>query len=613
VSLDETTPSTKLTCIVPADIPPGTYDVVVTNVGADPGTLSNGFTVSSGTATVALTYSASDTAHVPAGDLIITATFTQSQSSAPTISIDQLGSTDITDQNMTATADDKVWTYTYTVHSSAEDGYDDGQATVTIKSSTGTAISITSGSTFTIDTTSLSATITYAQESNTSGPFKAGDLTINITLSSSVTNAPKISINQQGSTDIVDDSDLSGSGTSWTYTYTIVAKTGDTYKDGEATVSLKNSDSGDANIPIGSGGTFTIDTTPPTVALTYSQGSSNTTGPFKAGTLTITATFSESPVSTPQIAIAQPGGTNISATDMTATDTPRVWTYPYTIHAATEEGYADGQATVTISNGGDAAGNPNEAAKNNTFTIDTSTTISIDSVTSPTTTNSQVVTGTKESGATVAVSVSDPVTAGTVTYPTSTTWQCTVSNLQEQANTITATATDTAGNTAQAETSITYDGTAPQVTSATYVDSTHVDVLFSEAVIGATTASRYTIAGLTVSAVADQGSNTYRLTTSEMAVGQSYTVVVSTTITDLAGNALSADHKSAQYTTGTKGDVNGDGYKTLDDVKLSFLFFLGIETPTAAQYYGANIYDDGDLITIDDVRGVFKLFLGLSI
>ena len=611
VSRDTENPTTTLTCTVPADIDPGTYDVKVTNVGAEAGTLSEGFTVNSGTSTVGLAYSASDAEHVPAGTLTITATFTASQSAAPTISIDQQGSTDITEEAMTATADDKIWTYSYSVQQDDGSTYIDGEAAVTIKSSTGTTINITSGSTFTIDTASLSASITYTQGTNTSSPFKAGDLTIDITLSSAATTAPKISIDQQGSQDIADDTNVTGSGTSWSYTYTIETKTGTTYKDGVATVSLKDSDSGDATIPIGSGSTFTIDTTPPTVALAYLQGT-NTTSPFKAGTLTITATLSENPAGTPQIALAQQGGTNVSATNMTATGSAKVWTYPYTVHSSQDTGYADGEATVTITNGGDSASNANADATNNTFTIDTVTTVTIDTVTTPTATNSQVITGTMESGGTVVISVPESVTKGTVSYPTATTWQCTISSLQEQENTITATATDEAGNTDEASTAITYDGTAPQVSSAAYVDTTHVDVLFSEAISGWDTVSRYTISGLTVTAVADQGSNTYRLTTSEMTIGETYTVVVSTAITDSAGNALDSGNASAQYSTVQFGDVDNNGTINVFDVIKVARASLGLSNTGTFLQAAADI-DRNSATNVFDVIKAARLSLGLSI
>jgi len=64
--------------------------------------------------------------------------------------------------------------------------------------------------------------------------------------------------------------------------------------------------------------------------------------------------------------------------------------------------------------------------------------------------------------------------------------------------------------------------------------------------------------------------------------------------------------------SGTIGDVNGDSDITLDDVRLTFTFFLGGQS-TAAEFYGANVYDDSDgntSISLHDVQGVFTLFLG---
>jgi flagellar hook assembly protein FlgD len=91
-----------------------------------------------------------------------------------------------------------------------------------------------------------------------------------------------------------------------------------------------------------------------------------------------------------------------------------------------------------------------------TFTVDTvPPTVSMDPVTSPTNTNSQTITGSMESGATVTVSVNTTATPGLVSYPTTTTWNCTVTGLNAGANGITVTARDAAGNSATAMASIT--------------------------------------------------------------------------------------------------------------------------------------------------------------
>jgi len=600
VSVDS---STQISCTIPVISETGTYDVSVTNVGAEAGSLSDGLEVIPATTTVALTYSASDTDHVPAGALTITATFTTSQSAAPTVAINQLGSTDISATAMTATADSKVWTYAYTVVAADGSEYIDGQATVTINSSEGTGIGISSGSTFTIDTVSLSAQLTYAQGANTTGPFAEGTVTISATVSASQGNAPKISVNQPGTTDVT-DVDMTGSGTDWTYNYGVNADDGSTYEDGTATVSLKTS--GDADIPLGSGSTFIIDTTAPTVVLSYAQDG-NTAGPFTAGSVTITASFSETPAGTPKISVDQQGTTDIAAVNMAGS--ARAWTYAYTVGTADGSAYVDGDATVTITNGKDTAGNVNAAATNNSFATDTTTTVTINTPTTPTGSNSQGITGTMESDATVAISVTNPVTASAASYLTSTTWASTISSLQEGANSIGVTATDASGNTANAETSITYSA-APQVSSATYVDTTHVDVAFNEAVTGATTKTYYTIAGLTVESVALKEANTYTLTTSDMTPGESYTVVVSSLIVDANGIGMDSGNNSAQYQTGILGDVNGDGRITPSDASAAFLLYLTKEWSemTGLEQFTADFNKSGS-VTPSDASAIFLEYL----
>ena len=148
------------------------------------------------------------------------------------------------------------------------------------------------------------------------------------------------------------------------------------------------------------------------------------------------------------------------------------------------------------------------------------------------------------------------------------------------------------------------------MTSATYVDTTHVDVLFSEAVNGGTTKERYTISGLTISSVADQESNTYRLTTSEMTAGQTYTVVVGTAMTDVAGNAMDSENNSAQYTTGIKGDVNNSGTITPADASAAFQLYLTKEWSemTGLERYTAD-FNDSESVTPADASAIFQEYL----
>jgi hypothetical protein len=188
-------------------------------------------------------------------------------------------------------------------------------------------------------------------------------MTITATYSEAIVGTPSISIDQPGSTDITAVS-MSGGPTVWTYDYSVNTATGGTYIDGTATVSLSTvADAASNNAGAPTGTTFTIDTTAPTVALTYSAN------PAKAGSMTITATYSEAIVGTPKISIGQPGSTDITAASMNGG--PTVWTYAYTVNTATGGTYVDGAATVSLSTVADAASNNASVPTGTTFTIDT--------------------------------------------------------------------------------------------------------------------------------------------------------------------------------------------------------------------------------------------------
>ncbi|OGM97351.1 MAG: hypothetical protein A2735_03205 [Candidatus Yanofskybacteria bacterium RIFCSPHIGHO2_01_FULL_41_21] len=107
----------------------------------------------------------------------------------------------------------------------------------------------------------------------------------------------------------------------------------------------------------------TGDVAAPTVALTY-----NPDRPVKdADTVTITATFNETILGTPQIAIATAGDGDVAATGMSTTADPLIWTYSWNVPSGTDD---DGLATITISGVTDLAGNANAVASNNTRTVD---------------------------------------------------------------------------------------------------------------------------------------------------------------------------------------------------------------------------------------------------
>jgi hypothetical protein len=129
----------------------------------------------------------------------------------------------------------------------------------------------------------------------------------------------------------------------------------------------------------------------------------------------------------------------------------------------------DGILTATVFYVGD-----NPVIAEDTATKDTVLpTITINTVDTPTNTNSQTVTGTMEDGATVKVTCS----AGTVHSITeaNTTWSAYITNMQEGDNVITATATDWAGNIMSADITIFVDTVPPTITINTVDTPTNTD------------------------------------------------------------------------------------------------------------------------------------------
>ncbi len=213
--------------------------------------------------------------------------------------------------------------------------------------------------------------------------------------------------------------------------FTLPGQSLKTLADGMHTLRLEATDSagntGFAEV------SFTVDTAPPTVNI-----SSPSAGTTKNNAPVLTYTVSDGTV------LVKVDGVVVSKVSGNALDM-----------------LADGLHTVRVESK-DAAGNTGSAEI--TFTVDTVLpAVSINPVVTPTNSNAQTVTGTREANATIIVSVNPPATAGPVSYPTATTWSCTLSSLVEGANNITVTATDVAGNGATATVGITFDSMPPAV------------------------------------------------------------------------------------------------------------------------------------------------------
>ena len=281
--------------------------------------------------TVALSYEPNRA--VRAGEtLIITATFSQAITGTPTIAISTTG-TDLNSTAMTPSADGKVWTFSYVVPTGS-----DGTATVTIAGATdeaGNPNDAATDNTFAIGSVGPTVALTYDPDRALGD---ADTLTITATFSEPVTGTPTIAIDTQGTDLTATAMTDSGAGTVWTFSYDVPA-----WSDGTATVTIAGAADAAGNPNgVATNNTFTIDNTPPTLALSYNPD--RAVG--DADTLTITATFSEPVTGTPTIAIDTPG-TDLTATAMTGSGAGTVWTFSYDVPAG-----SDGTATVTIAGAG---------------------------------------------------------------------------------------------------------------------------------------------------------------------------------------------------------------------------------------------------------------------
>ena len=128
----------------------GVIDVATSTPGVG-STDSSNYAIDTKEPTVVLTYAADP---AKAGEIIITATYSEEIVETPAISIDQQGASDITAQAMSGGA--TVWTYAYMIIADNGDTYVDGVATVSLSSvadSAGNNVEAPTNTTFTIDTT----------------------------------------------------------------------------------------------------------------------------------------------------------------------------------------------------------------------------------------------------------------------------------------------------------------------------------------------------------------------------------------------------------------------------------------------------------------------------
>ena len=206
--------------------------------------------------------------------------------SAPTISINQPGSTDITTATMTS-SDGLAWTYPYAVQKATGGTYIDGTANVAISSVTDAAgNAVSASSTFVIDTAGPTAAITYS----INHAVKQGNSqVITATFNKAMADSPVPQISISGNNTVAATNMTKVDTTHYTYTYTV--GTG----DGTDTVTLSNGVDTLGNLVTAtpnSGASFVVDNTAPLITLGYTA---TTAVP---GPNTITATYNEALAST---------------------------------------------------------------------------------------------------------------------------------------------------------------------------------------------------------------------------------------------------------------------------------------------------------------------------
>ena len=266
---------------------------------------------------------------------------------------------------------------------------------------------------------------------------------------------------------------------------------------------------------------------------------------------------------------------NLSATDTTGTGVSQMrfsndnsgWSDPetYTTSKSWTLVSGDGSKTVYVKFK-DVADNWSEAVSDSII-LDTTvpTQPTIDSVTSPTNTNSQTITGTKSEDVTSVIIICSTATVGTVTYPTSTSWSCQLANLTEGDNSISVKAEDAAGNQSTAVSGgIFLDTTPPSqpsintVTSPTNVnsqtitgtkstDATSIIVTCSTATIGTVTYPTSTTWSCLLSSLTE-GENNISVKAEDAAGNQSDPATTSILLDAAAPSGTVTINSGAQYT-----------------------------------------------------------------
>lgn len=208
--------------------------------------------------------------------------------------------------------------------------------------------------------------------------------------------------------------------------------------------------------------------------------------PVQPFTLTIDTVDSPTNVDSQTITGTKNETATITLVDVDTSAVAGPVTYPSPeTWSCTITGLVEGANNITVT----AQDASETATATGTIIFDTAIpALTINPVVSPTDVDSQTITGTVESGATVEVATDTSATAGLIEYPASDTWSCTITGLTVGINNITVTATNAAQNTAQETTFLEYQPsdltlTLDQVSTPTSVNSQTISGTADEAAV----------------------------------------------------------------------------------------------------------------------------------
>jgi hypothetical protein len=345
------------------------------NVAKVASSQTTSFVIDNTLPTVALTYSLDGTTFssaverpVRSGDSVtVKATFVEENGlmANPRVTLTQTGNATGLPADVAMSGSGLEWTTTYAVQPSQNATI---KVSVAATDNAGNSIATQPVTAFVIDNAAPGLSLSYSRSGSTypAGPYRSGDIvtvTATFTEASALQATPTFTLVPgtfvNGSLPSVT---MSGTGLVYSGTFTIPAG------DGTVTATVGAVDTAGNSLNAAGQPGFTIDNTPPSVTLSFTDaGSANPNGPYKASdSVTVTATFTETNAISGMPTLSLVAGTFIGGTLPTVTlalNSGTTYSGTFTI--------PPGDGTVTATVGAvDTAGNTLSATGQTGFTID---------------------------------------------------------------------------------------------------------------------------------------------------------------------------------------------------------------------------------------------------